>query len=53
MWKRRDEILQDDKKIAETLNTFFKTAVSTLDINEKSSIINKTSKILMIQLIEQ
>ena len=37
----KDEILQDDKKIAEELNTFFKNAVSTLDINENSSIINQ------------
>ena len=28
----KDEILQDDKKISEELNTFFKNAVSTLDI---------------------
>ena len=34
-------ILQDDKKIAAELNTFFKNAVSTLDINENSSIINQ------------
>ena len=37
----KDEILQDDQKIAEELNTFFKNAVSTLDINEDSSIINQ------------
>ena len=37
----KDEILQDDKKVAEELNTFFKNAVSTLDINENSSIINQ------------
>ena len=37
----KDEILQDDKKIAEESNTFFKNAVSTLDINENSSIINQ------------
>ena len=29
------------KKIAEKLNTFFKNAVSTLDVNENSSIINQ------------
>ena len=40
------------KKIAEELNTFFKNAVSLLDINENSSIINQTFNILMIQLIE-
>ena len=37
----KDEILQDDKKIAEELNNFFKNAVSTIDINENSSIINQ------------
>ena len=37
----KDEILQDDQKIAEELNTFFKNAVSILDINEKSSVINQ------------
>ena len=37
----KDEILQDDQKIAEELNTFFKNAVSTLDINENASIINQ------------
>ena len=29
------------KYLAEELNTFFKNAVSTLDINENSSIINQ------------
>ena len=37
----KDEILQDDKEIAEELNTFFKNSVSTFDINENSSIINQ------------
>ena len=37
----KDEVLQDNKKIAEELNTFFKNAVSSLDINENSSIINQ------------
>ena len=37
----KDEVLQDDKKIAEELNTFLKNAVSTLDMNENSSIINQ------------
>ena len=48
----KDEILQDDKKIAEELNTFFKDAVSTLDINKILVSLTKTFKILMIQLIE-
>ena len=37
----KDEVLQDDKKIAEELNTFLKNAVSSLDVNESSSIINQ------------
>ena len=37
----KDEVLQDDKKIAEELNTFYKNDVSSLDINENSSIINQ------------
>ena len=31
----------DDKRIAEEVNTFFKNAVSSLDIKENSSIINQ------------
>ena len=31
-----DELIQNDDKVAETLNTFFKNAVSTLDINKNS-----------------
>ena len=37
----KDEVLQDDKKIAEELNTFFKNSVSSLGINKNSSIINQ------------
>ena len=37
----KDEILQDDTKIAEELNTFLKNAVSKLDVNENASIINQ------------
>ena len=37
----KDQILLDDKKIAVELNTFFKNAVSTLDINENSTIITQ------------
>ena len=36
-----DKILQDDKKIAQELNSFLKNAVSTLEINKNSSIINQ------------
>ena len=37
----KDEKLQHDKKIAEKLNSIFKNTVSTLEINENSSIINQ------------
>ena len=40
----KGEVLQDDKKIAGKLNTFFKNAVSTLDANENSSTINPKSQ---------
>ena len=40
MFVEKDEVLQDDKKIAEELSTFFKIAVFTLNINESSSIID-------------
>ena len=35
-----DKLLQDDSEVAEELNNFFKEAVSTLDVNENSYIIN-------------
>ena len=35
-----DELLQDDKNIAEEMNNFFKNAVLTLDIKENSYITN-------------
>ena len=35
-----NELLQDVQKIAEELNTFFKNAVSILNINENTYIIN-------------
>ena len=34
-----NELLQDDQKIADKLYTFFKTAVSNLNINENTHII--------------
>ena len=37
----KDEVLQEDKKIAEELNTFLKNTVSTLDIKGNSIIINQ------------
>ena len=38
-----DKLLQDDNEVAEELNNFFKEAVSTLDVNENSYIINPDS----------
>ena len=38
-----DKLLQDDSKVAEELNNFFKKAVPTLDANENSYIINPVS----------
>ena len=38
-----NELLQDDQKIADELNTFFKNAVSNLNINENTYIINHNS----------
>ena len=35
-----DKLLQDDSKVAEELNSFFKEAISTLDVDENSYIIN-------------
>ena len=38
---KKDEVQQGDKKTAEELNTFLKNTVSTLDLDESSSIINQ------------
>ena len=38
-----NELLQDDEKISDELNTFFKNAVSNLNINENTYIINHDS----------
>ena len=40
MFVEKDEVLQDDKKIAEELSAFLKIAVFTLNVNENSSIID-------------
>ena len=40
----QDEIIQNDKKVAETLNIFFENAVSCLNLTENSFIINKEHK---------
>ena len=42
-----DELIQNDDKVAETLNTFFKNTVSTLDVNEKSYIVNNESSTIL------
>ena len=36
-----DKLLQDDSEVSEELNNVFKEAVTTLDANENSYIINK------------
>ena len=38
-----NELLQDDQKIAGELNTFFRNAVSNLNMNENTYIINHNS----------
>ena len=40
-----DKLLQDDTEVAEELNSFFKEAISTLDVNKNSYIINRDSNI--------
>ena len=39
----KSELLQDDQKITDELNTFFKNAVSNLNINENTYKINHNS----------
>ena len=38
-----NELLQDDQKNADKLNTFFKNSVSNLNINENTYLINNDS----------
>ena len=40
----KDKIIQNDKKLAATLNSFFKNAVSNLNLNKNSFGINKEHK---------
>ena len=40
----KDEIIQNDEKVAETLNSFFENAVSSLKLNENSFVINNEHK---------
>ena len=42
-----DELIQNDDKVAETLNTFFKNAVSTLDMNENLYKVNNESSSIL------
>ena len=42
----KGELLQEDSLIAEEFNNFFKNAVSSLDINENSFIINNEAAIM-------
>ena len=39
-----DEIIQNEEKVAETLNSFFKNAVSSLKLNVNSFVINNEHK---------
>ena len=39
-----DEIIQNDEKVPETLNSFFENAVSSLKLNENSFFINNEYK---------
>ena len=36
----KDEIIQNEEKVAETLNSFFENAVSSLKLNENLFVIN-------------
>ena len=45
-----DEIIQNDKKVAETLNSFFENAVSSLKLNENSLLLMTNLKAFRIQL---
>ena len=41
---KKDEIVQSNKKVAETLNGFSENAVSSLTLNENSFVINDKDK---------
>ena len=41
---KKDEIVQSNKKVAETLNGFSQNAVSSLTLNENSFVINDKHK---------
>ena len=45
-WKWR-VLIQNDDGVAEALNTFFRNAVSTLDINQNSYIVNNESSTIL------
>ena len=40
----KDEIIQNDKNVAEILNSFFGNAISSLKLNENSFVINNEHK---------
>ena len=40
----KDEIIKNDQKVAEALNSFFEDAVSSLKLNENSFVINSEHK---------
>ena len=40
----KDEIIRNDEKVAETLNSFFENAVSRLKLNENLFVINNDNK---------
>ena len=40
----KDEIIQNDENVAETLNSFFENSVSSLKLNENSFIVNNEHK---------
>ena len=42
-----DEIIQNYEKVAETLNSFFENAVSSLKLNENSFVITTTETFRM------
>ena len=46
----KDEIIQNDEDVAETLNSFFENAVSSLKLNENSLLLITNTKTFRIQL---
>ena len=46
----KDEIIQHDEKVAETLNSFFENAVPSLKLNENSFVINNEHKNIQVPI---